>query len=484
MGDGCFSPPAYVGDGCDFVAGFATFGDGSILGRCGGSWLGSTDGGLTWSRHLTDEPLVPTGFTLPVLSADGTEIHDTANLTAINVSKPANYTEIRGLSGERLVRTPTGFAVVRPQLAANVSFGGLPKPITCWDPPGKACPLRLGGGALLRLSRDSGGGHLSTAMGWWADREGAGPFNATAINALLAFHSADGGYTWRYTSTIATAATLPASEEGPSEAALEQLADGRVVCIFRTDGGDGHPDQLHAPYAVCFSSDAGHTWSAPAMLPANVGSARPMLLLLRRSAPAEGVALLLAGGRPTGRSNDPKLWIDRSATGSATATWEEYSVSAAHNRFLEQTARQWTNGTTPLPWWSHVAGGLQQGVLDRPGWPRWSNVSAAIKACEADDACVGLTYNTTYSNATNATAWTSLKGYGVEATPNASWTTWWKPSLRQPFDELVNSSDFPKQSTAYTSLRRVNESTAVLVYDQWLHHMGNLWRVYAMRIRV
>jgi len=48
------------------------------------------------------------------------------------------------------------------------------------------------------------------------------------------------------------------------------------------------------------------------------------------------------------------------------------------------------------------------------------------------------------------------------------------------FNGGVNSSGRPRQSTSYTSLVRTSTTSAVLVYSQWLHHMGNQWRAYAM----
>ena len=43
--------------------------------------------------------------------------------------------------------------------------------------------------------------------------------------------------------------------EGPDEATLFQLRDGRVCCFYR----DGGMDYLHQ----CFSADEGKTWSTP-----------------------------------------------------------------------------------------------------------------------------------------------------------------------------------------------------------------------------
>merc|ERR1712232_455494 len=113
-----------------------------------------------------------------------------------------------------------------------------------------------------------------------------------------------------------------------------------------------------------------------------------------------------------------------------------------------------------------------------PGWPRMANIS------EAQTDCVGFSYPGNETVAANETVNISLKVYPGNADGDATWTTWFKPALPQPFDARLNASQFPRQSTSYTSLLHTGESdTALLIYDQWLHHMGNEWRVYAMRIQ-
>jgi hypothetical protein len=81
---------------------------------------------------------------------------------------------------------------------------------------------------------------------------------------LALIRSDDGGETWREGSTIA--AVRPGAKpwpgmgsEGPCEAGLVRLADGRLFAIFRT-GGDGF-------IGVAWSSDEGRKWTSPVSLP-------------------------------------------------------------------------------------------------------------------------------------------------------------------------------------------------------------------------
>ena len=53
-----------------------------------------------------------------------------------------------------------------------------------------------------------------------------------------------------------------------------------------------------------------------------------------------------------------------------------------------------------------------------------------------------------------------------------------------PFDKKVNSSSWPGESSSYNSLLFLNETTFVITYSQWRHHMGALWRDFAMLVRI
>ena len=81
---------------------------------------------------------------------------------------------------------------------------------------------------------------------------------------LALMHSDDEGETWREGSTIA--AVRPGAKpwpgmgkEGPCEAGMVRLADGRLFAIFRT-GGDGF-------IGVAWSSDDGRKWTSHVSLP-------------------------------------------------------------------------------------------------------------------------------------------------------------------------------------------------------------------------
>lgn len=81
---------------------------------------------------------------------------------------------------------------------------------------------------------------------------------------LALIRSDDDGETWRQVSTIA--AVMPGANpwpgmggEGPCEAGMVRLADGRLFALFRT-GGNGF-------IGAAWSSDDGETWTPPVSLP-------------------------------------------------------------------------------------------------------------------------------------------------------------------------------------------------------------------------
>jgi hypothetical protein len=76
-------------------------------------------------------------------------------------------------------------------------------------------------------------------------------------------HSDDNGLTWREGTVIASVPNeeLPPGmgKEGPCEAGIVRLRDGRLFVIYRT-GSDGY-------LGVAWSSDEGHTWTPPSLIP-------------------------------------------------------------------------------------------------------------------------------------------------------------------------------------------------------------------------
>ena len=70
-----FTHPTSVGSGCDFVGpSFFSFDGGALLGHCGRTWLGSVDGGATWSPQA----LATGGWEYrgpPTVTHDGKAMH-------------------------------------------------------------------------------------------------------------------------------------------------------------------------------------------------------------------------------------------------------------------------------------------------------------------------------------------------------------------------------------------------------------------------
>ena len=193
-----------------------------------------------------------------------------------------------------------------------------------------------------------------------------GKFGATASGAgVFAWHSAD-GLRWTFRGTVATAADVPASGEGPNENDVSLLADGRtLLVVFRVDDGVDGGAVGAKNYLAATSTDGGRTWSsATEMIDVNgrgIGVARPRLLLLgggsgdaaaatggnAAAAAAAAGPLLLSGGRLyTEHTRDILLWVCWDGMGTR---WEPYSISYQHNRLVEQAALRFSaavNATT------------------------------------------------------------------------------------------------------------------------------------------
>lgn len=138
-------------------------------------------------------------------------------------------------------------------------------------------------------------------------------------NGLLS--SKDGGHTWRYYSTIATAAdVLPPEErtkkgfEGADETSMIRLADGQLMAVFRV--GSGINWKLRRSY----SGDDGRTWSKPEAIPAY--SVEPKLVRM-----ANGT-IALASGRP-----GIGLWL---STDAKARSWQHVDIAAIHNSFQSE----------------------------------------------------------------------------------------------------------------------------------------------------
>jgi hypothetical protein len=138
--------------------------------------------------------------------------------------------------------------------------------------------------------------------------------------SVILLESVDGGYTWRYFSTIAGPDFSHASEdgyEGPNEINMIRLADGDLMAVFRV--GSGRKWNLQRAY----SHDQGHTWTKPDVLPA--WSVSPELKLIQNG------TIVLATGRP-----GIHLWF---STDPRSTTWQDIDIVAFHNRSVPESER-------------------------------------------------------------------------------------------------------------------------------------------------
>jgi hypothetical protein len=92
--------------------------------------------------------------------------------------------------------------------------------------------------------------------------------------------------------------------EGPCEAALARLKDGRLMCVFRLAS--------NVPYGRCYSDDGGRTWSEPANIAAR--SVQPSLVVM-----PDGL-VALSGGRP-----GVSAWFDTAGKGEV---WQAVQLLA------------------------------------------------------------------------------------------------------------------------------------------------------------
>jgi hypothetical protein len=213
------------------------------------------------------------------------------------------------------------------KLAANASasFSGTPPEFLATT----GCAAAAGGnphGASCWLSspsqtviRDANGSLLLSAYGYAADGKMLCGGGAKLCSAIAFFSSSDDGLTWKYRSRIDATAAMAAPDkrhghssidiEGPGQASLVLLGDGRVMVSFRLGGPmAGGNESTIGPYFPggnqglnlwqAYSSDAGRTWSVPVSM-RGCGGVRhdpkgvwPQLLML-----SNGV-LTLTTGRP------------------------------------------------------------------------------------------------------------------------------------------------------------------------------------------
>ena len=153
-------------------------------------------------------------------------------------------------------------------------------------------------GQPLALDRN---GYLATLYG---------RLEGDARCTLIVAHSTD-GRRWRYRATVAGHdCPLPGSE-GPDEAMLCRLRDGRVMCVFRLQSNE----HGMMPLGQCWSEDDGETWS-DAVAMHGPHSVEPSLVVM------DDGAVVLSSGRP-----GVNLWINADGRG---VDWSVVDIAAHH----------------------------------------------------------------------------------------------------------------------------------------------------------
>jgi hypothetical protein len=173
--------------------------------------------------------------------------------------------------------------------------------VSGWPRPDRSFDAKLGlagfvfNGQVVELKDN---GYLATLYGYFKDTKRYSLVTAESRN----------GVQWKIRSTIADESCKLPGAEGPCESALCRLKDGRLMCIFRLNGG--------ARYGQTWSSDEGMTWTEPVAMK-DCFSVQPSVTVMKDG------TIILSGGRP-----GLFAWINRDGTGK---DWQQLDVRAVHN---------------------------------------------------------------------------------------------------------------------------------------------------------
>jgi len=322
-----FDPPSLIAtdagvyaDGMVLVGPSAGGSPAALVMDASPAYVASSDSGASW-RPVSGSACTATGGLngVPVrLTAGAASVRNFGTVTHV-ANASASYSSFQSLNA-----TVYGVSGASPGVActtavgANITFAGLPHPVTCQHEFG-GCPFRLQGGDVVALPAAVGGGWLYSAIVYWGG-------NGGWSTSVVAFHSLDGA-AWAFRSVIANASQYPFSQEGPNENAMAVASDGvTVVAVIRMDAGDGPQTHPYVNYWTTRSSDGGVTWTAAAAIP-NAGCARPRMLPL-----VPGGPLLLSGGRwRNHNTTDILLWWSSDGSGDAGSWADPVSLSYWHN---------------------------------------------------------------------------------------------------------------------------------------------------------
>jgi hypothetical protein len=262
------------------------------------------------------------GDLLAVMSNYADE-HTTSSTSLVCRSRDGGLTwgEPRpALYGDAHLRLPSGDELLLPYYLYPLKKGGLGAPyqlcprgtqdvrvvkdgvtVTGWPRPDQSVAPKLGLAGFVFNGQTvplKDGGYLATLYG---------TFQGTRRYSLVAAESPD-GVRWRIRSTVADENRKLKGAEGPCEAALARVADGRLLCVFRLASG--------VPYGQCWSGDDGKTWSEPTAMDGPF-SVQPSLAVLKDG------PVVLSGGRP-----GLYLWFNRAGDGKG---WQRVDLLAHHN---------------------------------------------------------------------------------------------------------------------------------------------------------
>ncbi|MHB9108606.1 MAG: sialidase family protein [Armatimonadota bacterium] len=237
----------------------------------------SKDGGLTWTEPVVG---VDGGFD-GVVQPNGDLVLLPYYLRPCQEGMHSPYNLIKADSG-MLEYVPSGVTV------------------TGWPRPDRSFAPDLGTSGFVFNGQPvtlQDGSHLMTLYGYF---EGADRLGLICAESRDAVH-------WKIRAIIADESCPFEGGDGPSEAALVRQADGRILCVFRLGS--------YVPYAQCWSSDEGQTWTKPVQMDGPF-SVQPSLARL-------GDMLALSGGRP-----GLFLWLN--PAGDAL-DWQAVDIMAHHN---------------------------------------------------------------------------------------------------------------------------------------------------------
>ena len=242
----------------------------------------SSDGGLSWTEPVA----LKYRGSVSVRRPSGDELF----LPFMMASRPdgalaAPYNLIR--RGERSLET-----------SGAVEVTGWPEPPASGMVDGTLCGGFSFEGQTVKLKN---GNDLATLYGSYSS-------GGIRINGA---ESGDGIH-WKVVGTIGAVRQGQRAREGPTEAALCRLKDGRLMCIYRLDS--------NFTYGQTWSGDEGRSWSEPVEC-CGPRSVEPSLAVLKDG------TVLLSGGRP-----GLKLWINRDGTGR---DWQEVDIVKYRYKFVD-----------------------------------------------------------------------------------------------------------------------------------------------------